>query len=379
MTKKDYYNILGISKSAKEREIKKAYKRLAMKYHPDRNQGDKNAELKFKEIKEAYEILSNHQKREAYDQYGHSAFEQGNMNNGGFSSTFTSTADFSDIFGDVFGDIFGNNSKKQASQGSDLKYNIELTLEEAVKGVNKKIRIPILQTCDTCLGKGLKPGTKIQKCSTCNGNGQIHLRKGFFTVQQSCPSCNGKGSFIKEPCISCNGHGRKEKYKTLSIKIPPGIDTGDKIRLVNEGEAGEYGAPKGDLYIQIQVKQHPIFQREKNNLFCEIPINFAMAALGGEVEVPTLDNKIKLKIPKETQTGKLFRIRNKGVKSIRRGTYGDLLCKVIVETPVNLNIKQKNIMKELGNSFNGLKGNKNSPKSKRFFDGVKKFFDDLTK
>ncbi|WP_343192284.1 molecular chaperone DnaJ [Buchnera aphidicola] len=376
MVKKDYYQVLGINNTSDDRDIKKAYKKLAMKYHPDRNQGNKHAEKKFKEIKEAYEILIDPKKRTAYDQYGHSAFEQGNTENS-FNHSFNSTADFGDIFGDVFGDIFGNEKKQRTRQGSDLCYNIELTLEEAVKGVVKELHIPSLQTCHICNGNGSKPGNKPQNCPYCNGKGQIHIRKGFFTVQQTCSTCHGYGSVIKHPCNLCQGKGRIEKSKKLSVKIPPGIDSNDRIRLNNEGEAGINGARSGDLYVQITVKQHPIFKREENNLYCEVPINFAMSALGGEIEVPTLDGKVKLKIPIETQTGKLFRIRGKGVQSVRNGYKGDLLCRVVVETPVNLNEQQKKLLYDLGNSLTGFKGEQNSPRSKRFFDGVKRFFEDL--
>ncbi|WP_343152961.1 molecular chaperone DnaJ [Buchnera aphidicola] len=377
MGKKDYYQVLGVSKSAEDRDIKKAYRRLAMKYHPDRNQGDKIAEIKFKEIKEAYEILSNHQKRTAYDQYGHSAFEQGNSGNN-FHGSFSTTADFSDIFGDVFGDIFGSNKKQRVSKGADLEYQMELTLEEAVRGTVKKIRIPSLQNCSFCYGTGSKNGIKPKKCLSCNGYGQIQMKKGFFTVQQTCPTCYGKGTIIKIPCNSCRGKGKINKHKKLSVKIPAGIDNNDRIRLNNEGQPGDQGAPNGDLYVEIIVKKHLIFQRKENDLYCEVPINFSMAALGGEVEVPILEGKIKLKIPSETQSGKLFRMRGKGVKSIRSGYQGDLLCRVIVETPINLNEKQKHLLDQLGKSFDSCKEKKNSPKSKRFFDGVKKFFDDLT-
>ncbi|MBP2196430.1 MULTISPECIES: molecular chaperone DnaJ [Pantoea] len=381
MAKSDFYEILGVSKSADEREIKKAYKRLAMKYHPDRNPGDKEAEAKFKEVKEAYEILTDAQKRAAYDQYGHAAFEQGGMGGGGFGGGGFGGggADFSDIFGDVFGDIFGGGRRQRAARGADLRYNMDLTLEEAVRGVTKEIRIPTLEECEVCHGSGAKAGTQPQTCPTCHGAGQVQMRQGFFTVQQACPTCHGRGSVIKDPCNACHGHGRVERSKTLSVKIPAGVDTGDRIRLSGEGEAGEHGAPAGDLYVQVSVKKHPIFEREDNNLYCEVPINFAMAALGGEIEVPTLDGRVKLKVPSETQTGKLFRMRGKGVKSVRGGAVGDLLCRVVVETPVSLNDKQKALLRELEESFGGPTGEKNSPRSKSFFDGVKKFFDDLTR
>lgn len=377
MAKKDYYEILGLPKDAEEREIKKAYKRLAMKFHPDRNPGNADAEAKFKEAKEAYEILTDAQKRAAYDQYGHAAFEQGGMG-GGYSGA-SGGADFTDIFGDVFGDIFGGGRRQRASRGSDLRYNMELSLEEAVRGVTKEIRIPTLEECDVCHGSGAKAGTSPVTCPTCHGAGQVQMRQGFFAVQQACPTCQGHGKIIKEPCHKCHGHGRIEKAKTLSVKIPAGVDTGDRIRLSGEGEAGEQGAPAGDLYVQVQVRQHPIFEREDNNLFCEVPINFAMAALGGEIEVPTLDGRVKLKVPAETQTGKLFRMRGKGVKSVRGGNQGDLLCRVVVETPVKLNEKQKQLLLELEESFGGPSGDQNSPRAKSFLDGVKKFFDDLTR
>ncbi|NIG99098.1 MAG: molecular chaperone DnaJ [Buchnera aphidicola (Periphyllus acericola)] len=377
MTKKDYYEMLNISKSANDREIKRAYKRLAVKYHPDRNKNSKNSEKKFKEIKEAYEILINPEKREAYDKYGHSAFDN-NASNNQYHESFTHTTDFGDIFGDVFGDIFGN-SREENSKGSDLQYNLNLDLEDAVKGVTKKIYIPSLKTCNKCHGKKTEFGTDPEICKTCNGNGNIHTRKGFFTVQQTCPVCNGKGKFVKNPCKTCYGHGRIKTTKKLSIKIPAGIDNNDKIRLNNEGEIGENNAPAGDLYIKIKVNEHQIFKREKNNLFCEIPINFTMAALGGIVEVPTLNGKIKLKIPPETQSNKLFRIPGKGVQSIKNNYIGDLLCKVVIETPINLNKNQKKLLYKLGKSLEKNKNKKNSPRSKRFFDGVKKFFDSLTK
>ncbi len=374
MVKSDYYEVLGVAKTADERDIKKAYKRLAMKYHPDRNQ-DKDAESKFKEIKEAYEVLTDDKKRAAYDQYGHAAFEQGGA--GGFGG---GGADFSDIFGDVFGDIFGGaRRQKRASRGSDLRYNMELVLEEAVRGVTREIRIPTLDECDVCHGTGAKPGSVPVTCTTCHGAGQVQMRQGFFTVQQACPHCHGRGQIIKDPCNKCHGDGRVEKSKLLSVKIPAGVDTGDRIRLAGEGAIGDSGSLAGDLYVQVQVKAHPIFERDGNNLYCEVPINFAMAALGGEIEVPTLDGRVKLKVPPETQTGKLFRMKGKGVKSVRSGGYGDLLCRVVVETPVNLNERQKELLRELEGSFGGIAGEKNSPRSKNFLDGVKKFFDDLTR
>ncbi|MCC2616048.1 molecular chaperone DnaJ [Aestuariibacter halophilus] len=376
MSKRDYYEVLGVDKSASERDIKKAYKRLAMKYHPDRTQGDKAMEEKFKEVQEAYEILTDSQKRAAYDQYGHAGVDPNR--GGGYGGA---GADFGDIFGDVFGDIFGGGRGRQsrARQGADLRYNLELSLEEAVRGKNVEIRVPTLVECDVCDGSGAKKGSSPTTCPTCHGNGQVQMRQGFFAVQQTCPTCSGRGKIISDPCNSCHGQGRKEKTKTLSVKVPAGVDTGDRIRLSGEGEAGENGAPAGDLYVQVHVKEHPIFVRDANNLYCEVPLSFTRAALGGEIEVPTLDGKVKLKITPETQTGRMFRLRGKGVKSVRSGSVGDLMCKVVVETPVNLNARQKELLEELETSMGkGDEAAKYRPKEKGFFDGVKKFFDDLT-
>ncbi|UTV27200.1 molecular chaperone DnaJ [Photobacterium atrarenae] len=380
MSKRDFYEVLGVGRDASERDIKKAYKRLAMKFHPDRNQGDAEAADKFKEVKTAYEILTDPQKKAAYDQYGHAAFEQGGMGGGG---GFGGGADFSDIFGDVFGDIFGGGGgrrggQQRAQRGADLRYNMELTLEEAVRGCSKEIRVPTLVHCDTCDGSGAKKGTSATTCGTCHGAGQVQMRQGFFAVQQTCPHCHGRGKIIKEPCGTCHGQGRKEETKTLSVKIPAGVDTGDRIRLSGEGEAGEFGAPAGDLYVQVHVAQHHIFERDGNNLYCEVPVSFTMAALGGEVEVPTLDGRVSLKVPSETQTGRMFRMRGKGVKSVRGGSVGDLICKLVVETPVNLSSRQKELLQELEETLGGSAAKKHKPKSEGFFDGVKKFFDDLT-
>jgi len=373
MSKRDYYETLSVAKDAGEREIKKAYKKLAMKYHPDRTQGDKAKEETFKEIKEAYEILNDGQKRAAYDQYGHAAFEQGGHGGGG--------QDFGDAFGDIFGDIFGGGGRGRGGQshqrrGSDLRYNLELSLEEAVKGKTLEIKVPTYVSCDPCDGSGAKKGTSAKTCATCHGHGQVQMRQGLFAVQQTCPTCAGKGKVISEPCTSCRGQGRVQKEKTLSVKIPPGVDTGDRIRLSGEGEAGEHGAPAGDLYVQANVRDHKIFVRDENNLFCEMPISFTTAALGGEIEVPTLSGKVKLKIPRETQTGKMFRLRGKGVKSVRSHSTGDLMCKVVIETPVNLSGDQADLLRQLDEKM-GKSGSKHSPKESGFFDSVKSFFDDL--
>lgn len=378
MSKRDYYEVLGVDKGASERDIKKAYKRLAMKYHPDRTAGDKDLEVKFKEVKEAYEVLSDEDKRHKYDQHGHAAFEHGHGGGGGFGGGH---GDFSDVFGDVFGDIFGGGRRggggQRQQRGSDLRYNLEMSLEDAVRGKELEIKVPTWVSCKPCDGSGAKAGSKPKTCGTCHGAGQVQMRQGFFAVQQPCPTCHGQGQIISDPCNSCHGQGRVEKTKTLSVKIPAGVDTGDRIRLAGEGEAGANGAPAGDLFVQVHVKDHPIFVRDGSNLYCEVPIGFTTAALGGEIEVPTLDGRAKLKVPSETQTGKMFRLRGKGVKSVRGGSVGDLLCKVMIETPVNLNDTQKDLLKQFEETMSG-KTSKYRPKEQGFFDGVKKFFDDLT-
>ena len=378
MAKKDYYDVLGVERGADEKAIKRAYKKLAMQYHPDRTKGDKAKEEKFKEIQEAYEILGDKEKRAAYDQYGHAAFEQGGMGGGGFGGGF-SGADFGDIFGDMFGDIFGGGGRgrQRVVRGEDLRYDIQITLEEAVKGTTKDIQINTLAHCDSCDGSGAEKGSKVETCPSCHGSGRVRRQQGFFVTEAICPTCHGSGKKIEKPCKSCHGEGRVHKKKNLSVKIPAGVDTGNQLRLSGEGAAGENGAPAGDLYVVIHVKEHHIFERDGNNLYCEVPISFSMAALGGEIEVPTLDGKVKLKIPAETQTGKLFRMRGKGVSSTRSGSAGDLICRVVIETPVNLNKEQKELLEKLEESLKGQKSH--SPKSSSFLDGVKKFFDNLGK
>ena len=369
MSKRDYYEILGAEKSADAKEIKKAYRKQAMKFHPDRNPDDKEAEAKFKEATEAYEVLSDPQKRQAYDQYGHAGVDG---QAGGFGG---GNGNFSDIFGDVFGDIFGGGRGGQRNgpqRGSDLKYNLELTLEQAVKGAEVKIRVPTDVACKPCNGTGAKDGSKPVTCGTCHGQGQVRMQQGFFSVQQACPTCRGQGSIIKDPCNSCQGQGTVEETKTLNVKVPAGVDNGDRIRLSGEGEAGARGGPSGDLYVETHIKAHNIFERDGRNLYCDVPISIADAALGGEIEVPTLDGRVNLKIPAETQSGKLFRLRGKGVVPVRGGATGDLLCRVMVETPVKLNEEQKEILRQFQAS---LKGEKHSPKKKSWFDNVKTFFE----
>ncbi|WP_020565790.1 molecular chaperone DnaJ [Methylosarcina fibrata] len=375
MAKEDYYKLLGVDRNASDAEIKKSYRSKAMKYHPDRNKDNpEEAEAKFKQIKEAYEVLSDPRKRAAYDQFGHAGVDA--SMDGGHHGGFGAES-FSDIFGDVFGDIFGGGRRSSVQRGSDLRYNLELSLEEAVAGTEAKIRVPVLVACGECAGSGAKKGTSPVVCSTCHGHGQVRMQQGFFSVQQTCPTCRGSGKQIKDPCGKCYGQGRVQETKTLSAKIPAGVDTGDRIRLAGEGEAGENGGPSGDLYVQIQVKEHPIFTRDGANLYCEVPISFPTACLGGELQVPTLDGKVNLKIPAETQTGKVFRLRGKGVKPVRGGAVGDLMCRVRVETPVHLTKEQKALIEELNESLMGG-GKHHSPQEHGWMDGVKSFFDKLT-
>lgn len=376
MSTRDYYQVLGINRNAGDSDLKKAYRRLAMKYHPDRNSGEE-AERKFKEAKEAYEVLNDPKKRSAYDQFGHAGVDAsegfGGAGGGGFSS-----GGF-DIFGDVFSDFFGGGGRgggRRVHRGADLRYDLTLTLEEAVAGKEVKIRVPALVECQFCGGSGAKPGTSAKTCSTCNGAGQVRMQQVVFSVQQTCPRCRGQGSVIKEHCIHCRGKGRTQEQKTLSVRVPAGVDTGDRIRLSNEGEPGERGGPPGDLYVQVLVQEHPIFTREDNHLFCEVPIGFVTAALGGELQVPTLNGKVMLRIPAGTQTGKMFRMRGKGVKPVRGGVIGDLICRVIVETPVNLTERQKELLRELDEAVQAG-GGKHSPQSTSWVDGVKSFFEKM--
>lgn len=372
MAKQDYYEALGVSRTATEAEIKKAYRRMAMKYHPDRNPDDETAEARFKEAKEAYEVLSDSQKRAAYDQFGHAGVDN---SAGGGGGGFRGAGGFSDIFGDVFNDIFGaGGGRQQSFRGADLRYRLDLPLEEAVSGTTAQIRIPVNVQCDTCDGSGAKPGTQPTTCTTCGGHGQVRIQQGFFTVQQACPHCGGTGQMIGDPCTDCHGQGLKQEHKTLSVKVPAGVDTGDRIRLTGEGEAGLQGAPAGDLYVEVAVKPHDVFTRDGNNLFCDVPISFVSAALGGELEVPTLDGKAILKVPEGTQSGQQFRMRGKGVKSVRSGQVGDLMCRVVLETPVKLSKKQRELLEEFDKTLHGT-GGKHSPKHESWLDAVKRFFE----
>ena len=378
MAQRDYYEILGVSRNASEQDIKKAFRRLAMKYHPDRNPDDSEALARFKEAKEAHDVLSDPRKRTAYDQFGHA----GVSGQGGFGAGQGDfgAGSFSDIFGEVFGDIFGGGARsgggRRVYRGADLRYDLSLTLEEAVNGKEVKIRVPTSVECHHCGGSGAKPGTQPKTCPTCQGAGQVRMQQGFFSIQQTCPQCRGQGRVIDEACPHCRGTGRLQEEKTLSVKVPAGVDTGDRIRLAGEGEPGENNGPAGDLYVQIQVQAHPIFTREDSNLFCEVPISFSTAALGGEFQVPTLDGKVMLKVPAGTQTGKMFRMRGKGVKPVRGGPVGDLICRVLVETPVNLTEHQKNLLRELEDSF-VAGGDRHSPHSSSWLDRAKSFFEKM--
>jgi len=375
MAKRDYYKVLDVARSASEADIKKSYRRLAMKYHPDRNPGDTEAEEKFKEAKEAYEVLSDTQKRAVYDQYGHAGLEASrNAQSGGGRGAGAEA--FSDIFGDVFGDIFGGARRGGANQsfrGADLRYEVGLDLAEAVFGRTIEIDVNKFAECEVCHGSGAAKGSSPVSCDTCGGTGQVRVSQGFFTLQQTCPHCRGSGRIVRNPCDNCLGQGRIRRAKKLSVKIPPGVDNGDRVRLSGEGEAGRNGGPPGDLYVEVQVREHPIFERDGMHLSCEVPVSFATAALGGSVEVPTLDGPVTLKIPAESQSGRVFRLREKGVKSVRGSARGDLFCRVVVETPVHLSHDQRKLLRELEESLKA-DGAKHAPRQKSFFDGLKRFF-----
>lgn len=376
MSKRDYYEILGVNRDASDEEIKKAYRKLAMKFHPDRNQGDdaKSAEEKFKEAKEAYEMLSDDQKRAAYDQYGHAGVDPNAAGMGG-----AGMGGFADAFGDIFGDIFGGarngGGRSSVYRGADLRYNLEVSLEEAARGLETRIRVPTMESCSTCNGSGAKPGTSPVTCTTCHGSGQVRMQQGFFSIQQTCPTCHGSGKMVKDPCGDCHGAGRIKNHKTLQVKIPAGVNTGDRIRLTGEGEAGAGGGPSGDLYVQIHIKPHSVFERDGDDLHCEMPISFATAALGGEIEIPTLEGAAKVRIPAETQSGKVFRLRGKGIRGIRSAAPGDLMCHVQLETPVNLTERQKELLKEFEAIAQGEAG-RQTPRQKSFMDRVRDFFAD---
>ncbi|MEC9375066.1 MAG: molecular chaperone DnaJ [Pseudomonadota bacterium] len=374
MSKRDYYEVLGAKKNASKDELKKAYRRLAMKHHPDRNPDNPESESIFKEAKEAYEILSNDSKRAAYDQCGHAGVD----NSAAGIGAADGMGGFGDVFGDVFGDIFGSARGRSGGvyRGADLRYELSLNLEKAVTGDSVNISFPSHKTCATCKGDGSKPGTGKSECATCAGVGQVRRQQGFFSVQQTCPACKGEGRIIQNPCTDCGGQGRVQQSRTLAVKVPPGVDNGDRIRLSGEGEAGKNGGPAGDLYVEIRVEPHPIFERDGANLMCEVPLEFVTAALGGEVKVPTLGGEVSLKIGSETQSGKVFRLRGKGVKPVRGGGVGDLYCKVAIETPTSLTRDQKDLLKQFQESLNSNLS-KHGPRNSSWRDTVKHFIDDL--
>jgi molecular chaperone DnaJ len=374
MAKRDYYKVLDVARDASEADIKKAYRRLAMKLHPDRNPGDMAAEEQFKEVKEAYEVLTDSAKRATYDQFGHEGLDA--QRGGGGGHGFNPGEAFGDIFGDVFGDIFGGGrrgGRSQVFRGADLRYELELDLNQAVFGASVEIEVPKLSECEVCHGSGAAKGSNPITCETCHGSGQVRVSQGFFQLQQTCPRCRGTGKIIKNPCDNCLGQGRIRRTKKLAVKIPPGVDNGDRIRLSGEGEAGRNGGPPGDLYVEVHVRAHEIFEREGEHLSCEVPVSFVTAALGGTVIVPTLDGQVSLKIPSETQSGKVFRLRDKGVKPVRGGPRGDLFCKVMVETPVKLTGEQKELLRKFEASLKSDEG-RHMPREEGFFEGVKRFF-----
>jgi molecular chaperone DnaJ len=376
MSKRDYYQVLDVPRTATEADIKKAYRRLAMKLHPDRNPDDHAATDKFKEAKEAYEVLSDAQKRSAYDQLGHAGVE--GMRGPGAGQGFDPRDAFGDIFGDVFGDIFGagRRGRSQVYRGADLRYELELSLEQAVFGNTVNVDFATLAECGECSGSGSAKGAKPASCETCRGAGQVRMQQGFFTVQQACPRCNGKGQVITDPCGSCRGQGRVRKQKTLSVKVPAGVDNGDRIRLSGEGEAGRNGGPPGDLYVEVRVLDHPIFERDGAHLSCEVPVSFATATLGGSVEVPTLGGNATIKVPAETQSGRVFRLRDKGIRPVRGGATGDLFCRVVVETPVHLTREQKELLRKFDETMR-KDTKRHHPREESWLDGVKRFFSSL--
>lgn len=372
MSKRCYYEVLGVDKNASDDDLKKAFRRLAMKHHPDRNPDNKDCEGHFKEAKEAYEVLGDAQKRALYDRHGHAAFEAGMGRGGG-----AGFGDVGDIFGDIFSDIFGmGGGQGRQRRGADLRYVLELDLEEAVFGVDRQIEVPTLVACESCSSSGSADG-KLSTCDTCRGHGRVRMQNGIFSIQQTCPQCGGSGKKIGNPCRVCRGEGRVREDKTLAVKIPAGVDSGDRIRLTGEGEAGPSGAPAGDLYVEVHVREHAIFQRERDDLYCEVPIRFSQAALGAEMEVPTLGGEAVIKIPAETQTGKLFRLRGKGVRNVRNGHVGDLICKVVVETPVKLSKEQRDLLEEFEASF-GDDARAHTPRASSWLDGVKQFWERVT-
>ena len=379
MAKADFYETLGVKRSADEKELKSAFRKLAMQYHPDKNPGNADAEKKFKEINEAYETLKDPQKRAAYDRFGHAAFEQGGMGGAGGPGAGFGGGGFSDIFEDIFGEMMGGGRARRSAggreRGADLRYNMEISLEEAYKGKNAQIRVPTSVTCETCTGSGAKPGTKPQTCSTCSGSGRVRAAQGFFSIERTCPTCHGRGQTITDPCGKCGGQGRVTEERSLSVNIPAGIEDGTRIRLAGEGEAGMRGGPAGDLYIFLSVKPHTIFQREGADLYCTVPVSMTTAALGGKFDITTLDGaRSRVTVPEGTQNGKELRLRGKGMPVLRSPQMGDLYIRIGIETPQNLSKRQRELLEE----FAQLSSKENSPESSGFFSRMKGFFDTLT-
>ena len=374
MAKRDYYEVLGVNRDASDDDIKKSYRKLAMKWHPDRNPDNPKSEENFKEAKLAYEILSDAKRRAAYDQFGHAGVDPSTMAGAGAGAGFSG---FGDVFSDIFGEIFGGAGRTGRSsvfRGADLRYNLEISLEQAAKGFETRIRIPTMAECATCKGSGAKPGTQPQTCTTCRGAGQVRVSQGPFSIAQTCPRCHGTGKMITNPCTACSGAGRVKHQKTLQVRIPSGVDEGDRVRLSGEGEPGVNGGPPGDLYVQVHIKPHAVFQRDHDDLHCEMPVSFTIAALGGDVEIPTLDGTAKIRVPAESQSGKTFRLRGKGIKGVRSDFPGDLFCHVVVETPVSLTERQKELLREFETISQGDTARHN-PRSKGWFDKVKEFFE----
>ena len=369
-SRRDFYEVLGVSRDASDEEMKRAYRKMALKYHPDRNPGDKEAEERFKEASAAYQVLSDPERRAHYDRFGVAAFD----GSGGAGAGFDFTAGFEDVFSGIFSDFFGGpragRGRSRARRGDDLRYNLDLTFEEAAFGAEKSISIPRMATCDTCHGKGARPGTSPKTCPACRGSGQVRFQQGFFSIAKTCGQCNGQGSMITDPCTKCGGQGAVRRTQNLTVKIPAGVDTGSRLKLRGEGEAGSGGGPTGDLYVVIRVKEHPLFRREENDVICDMPLSFPQAALGTEIDVPTLEGKMRMRIPVGTQSGAVFRLKGKGIADLHGYARGDHLVRIVVETPRKLTPRQRELLEE----FARMSGQEVHPLSKGFLDKMKEMF-----